>query len=317
MPMLEIAGYPSVEGRKQGGQVLDLERVHDRQALACFLAAARCGCFMQAARSLNLAAPVLRKKLSRLETILGTVLFVSSDHGVALSHEGMRLQRLLQGREAHQLTESVSGAATPRLRVAVCEPLLHDILGRNLMAFIRQHARVRLELVSIADRKTDLQLRLADDAMQCPALAFACDTPECLAVLGYQPYIAKRYCREINRPTSHEALQDYMLVQWAGDAQVPALAPWHRLLAARDTGLTELAGYELFLQTIRCSASIGLLPLYAEQLDRSLMALPGLLDVPMERGVWLAVNTRSAQLPLVQALMVAIRSAFIERRDWL
>lgn len=316
MPMFEMAGYPVGNGRKQSCQAVDLACIHDRQSLACFLAVARCGCFMQAARSLNLAAPVLRKKLSRLETVLGTALFVNNEQGLALSPDGSRLQRLLQGRDAHQLADPNAGLATPRLRLAVCQPLLHDILGRNLMAFIRQHARVRLELVSVADRSTDLQLCLADDAVQRPKLPFVCDKPECLAVLGYQPYIAKRYCREVNRPHSFEALQDYMLVQWADDAQVAALAPWHRLLASREAGLTEMPDYELFVQMIRCSASIGLLPLYAQQLDRSLMPLPGVLDTPMERGVWLAVNTDSAQLPLVQALLAAIRAAFIERRDW-
>ena len=97
---------------------------------------------------------------------------------------------------------------------------------------------------------------------------------------------------------------------------VAALAPWNRLLAEREGGVTRVPGYDLFCQLIKCSACIGLLPHYAAQLDRGLLALPQVLEAPMRRTVWLAVHEASAQTALVQVLVTMIRAAFDERREW-
>ncbi|WP_194792023.1 LysR family transcriptional regulator [Pseudomonas sp. UFMG81] len=285
---------------------------YDETMLACFLASARCGCFMQAARSLNLSAPVLRRKLARLEAQLGVTLFANQDHSVVLTRQGRHLKQVLQARQ-QRLGE---GRAVNTLRLAVSEPLLRDFLGRNLVTFVRQLAGARLEVVSLADSDSDVSLCLTDSAEQPPELAFAYEDAQRLAVFDYLPYIAKRYCREANRPTCATALRDYMLVQWRGDLPVPALAPWHRLLAAREGGVTTLEDYEMFVQLIRCSACIGLLPHYAGKSDRSLMALPGVVPEPMQRGVWLVINPRSASEALVLRLAESIKATFAERRDW-
>jgi len=74
--------------------------------------------------------------------------------------------------------------------------------------------------------------------------------------------------------------------------------------------------YELMLEMIRSSACIGLVPHYMSQLDRGLVALPGLFEQPMERQVWMAVNTESQAKPDVQMLVELIENTFNERRDW-
>ena len=98
MPMFDMPGY--VPDYPQSGLLphvrAGLGWVQDEQMLSCFLASARCGCFMQAARSLNLKATVLRKKLAQLEGRLGYPLFVNRGHALVLSREGRQLQALLQ-----------------------------------------------------------------------------------------------------------------------------------------------------------------------------------------------------------------------------
>ncbi|MCE1117210.1 MULTISPECIES: LysR family transcriptional regulator [Pseudomonas] len=311
MPMLEVQGHSPIE-RLTYGDGSTPPTPYDETMLACFLASARCGCFMQAARSLNLTAPVLRKKLARLETQLGVVLFVNRDHTVVLTRQGRQLKNMLEARQERLADAS----AVRQLRLAVCEPLLRDFLGRNLVTFIRQLAGVRLELVSQPGSDTDVLLCLSDDALQPPPAPFDDGQAQRLAVLDYLPHIAKRYCREANRPTNAQALQDYMLLQWQADRHVPALEPWHRVLAAHEGGVTQLEGYEMFVQLIRCSASIGLLPHYAAKSDRSLMPLPGVVAQPMQRGVWLMLNRQSAKDPLVLRLAESIKATFDERRDW-
>lgn len=82
MPMFDmphyVPDYPPAEplAKVRAG----LGWVQDEQMLSCFLASARCGCFMQAARSLNLKSTLLRKKLAQLEARVGYPLFVNRGH---------------------------------------------------------------------------------------------------------------------------------------------------------------------------------------------------------------------------------------------
>ncbi|MEW9682797.1 LysR substrate-binding domain-containing protein [Pseudomonas sp. TE50-2] len=290
----------------------------DEQTLNCFLVTARCGCFMQAARRLNLKPVALRKRLAALEARLGYSLFVNRNNNPVLSQQGERLQQVLQAREP---VVPPPREASASVRLAVAEPLLQDLLGRNLINFVRQHAGMRLEVATLDGRQVpeqavDVALWLGDLDQGARSGCFADSTAEALATLEYLPHIAKRYAREANRPTSLAHLQDYMLVQWQGEVGVQALTPWQALLSTRSAGVTQIQDYEMYCQLIKCSASVGLLPHYAAHLDRGLLALPGLFREPMRRRVWLAVDERTEADPLVQVMVGAIRAAFEERREW-
>ncbi|UXZ43485.1 LysR substrate-binding domain-containing protein [Pseudomonas soli] len=290
----------------------------DEQTLNCFLVTARCGCFMQAARRLNLKPVALRKRLAALEARLGYSLFVNRNNNPVLSQQGERLQQVLQAREP---VVPPAREASASVRLAVAEPLLQDLLGRNLINFVRQHAGMRLEVATLDGRQVpeqaaDVALWLGDLDQGSRSGCFADTTAEALATLEYLPHIAKRYAREANRPTSLAHLQDYMLVQWQGEVGVQALTPWQALLSTRSAGVTQIQDYEMYCQLIKCSASVGLLPHYAAHLDRGLLALPGLFREPMRRRVWLAVDERTEADPLVQVMVGAIRAAFEERREW-
>jgi len=292
----------------------------DEQTLDCFVVTARCGCFMQAARRLNLKPVALRKRLAVLETRLGYSLFVNRNNNPVLSQQGERLLALLQAREP-DLPEPVRREAGAPVRLAVAEPLLQDLLGRNLISFVRQHAGMRLDVLTLNGRQVPLQE--ADVALWLGGLqqpesppAFEGARPEALATLDYLPHIAKRYAREANRPSCLADLEDYMLVQWQGEAGVAALMPWHALLQARASGVTQIQDYEMYCQLIKCSASVGLLAHYASRLDRGLLPLSGVFAEPMRRRVWLAVNPQTAGEPLVRLMVGAVRAAFEERREW-
>ncbi|NIE74702.1 LysR family transcriptional regulator [Pantoea sp. Tr-811] len=288
----------------------------DEQALECFVVTARCGCFMQAARRLNLKTVALRKRLAALEARLGYSLFVNVHNNPVLSQQGRRLLLVLQARETGATSAQPRDEALP-VRLAVAAPLLHDLLGRNLINFVRQHAGMRLQVANLeAGGEADVTLWLGDLATPTRLHAPGQGQPQALGTLDYVAHIAKRYVREANRPTSLADLQDYMLVHWQGDAQVAALAPWHAVVQARQGGVTLIEDYPMYNQLIKCSACVGLLPHYASHLDRGLLALPEVFRKPMRRRVWLAVNGKAQDDPLVQVLVGAIRAAFDERREW-
>ena len=282
-----------------------------------FLVSARCGCFMQAARSLNIKATLLRKRLAQLEVHLGHSLFTHQGTGLVLSRDGQQLQAQLIAL-AHERRLPV--LEQPLIRLAVAEPILHDILGRDLIALLRRNASVRLEIIALDSHlslqavEVDVVLWLAD--AESPGPSFATQPPRALARLEYLPHIAKRYSRLITRPDSVDDLDDYMLVQWQPDARVDALQPWNQVIEQRRAAVVQVHAYSLMLEMIRCGACIGLLPHYMSSFDRGLVALPGLLAERMQRQVWLAVNAQVQHAEAVQMIVELIVNTFEGRRAW-
>ncbi|WOE76996.1 LysR family transcriptional regulator [Pseudomonas protegens] len=291
----------------------------DPEVAQYFLVSARCGCFMQAARSLNIKATLLRKQLALLEEHLRRSLFCYQGSALSLSREGLQLQAQLIAL-AHQRRLPV--IEQPLIRVAVAQTLLHDILGRDLIALLRRNASARLEIISIDSDlslqalSADLVLWLAAEDSPLPGPSFATREPLPLARIDYLPHIAKRYSRVAARPDSLDDLADYMLVQWQHDCQVEPFRPWNSLVEQRLAGVVHVHVYELMLEMIRCSACIGLLPQYISHFDRGLTALPGLFSEPMQRRAWLAVNAQVQHEEQVQQLVELILNTFSEREDW-
>ena len=285
----------------------------------CFSVTARCGCFMQAARSLNIKATRLRKQLVELETQLQCSLFNPSENGVVLSRDGLQLHSQLIAL-AHERDLPV--IEQPLVRLAVAESILHDILGRDLVALLRRNASVRLEIISLDSElslravSADVVLWLAGTDSPLPGPSFAISEPRRLARLDYLPHIAKRYSRVASRPDSLDDLADFLLVQWQHDRQIDSFRPWNNLVDQRLAGVVQLHSYELMLEMIRCSACIGLLPGYMSRFDRSLIGLPELFDLPMQRQVWLAVNRHSEADAQVRMIVELINGTFNERREW-
>ncbi|MBN3863566.1 LysR family transcriptional regulator [Pseudomonas frederiksbergensis] len=291
----------------------------DPVLLQSFRVSARCGCFMQAARSLNIKSTRLRKQLAQLEAQLQCSLFSHSGTGFALSRDGLQLQAQLM---ALARERDLPVIEQPLIRLAVAESILHDILGRDLVSLLRRNASVRLDIISLDSElslraiSADVVVWLAGTDSPSPGPSFAISEPQRLARLDYLPHIAKRYSRVAARPDSLGDLADFMLVQWQHDRHVDNFRPWNSLVEQRLAGVVQLHSYELMLEMIRCSACIGLLPHYMSRFDRGLLALPGLFNQPMQRQVWMAVNADSRHEVAVQGIVELIHNTFNERREW-
>lgn len=291
----------------------------DAEVAQYFLVSARCGCFMQAARSLNVRSTLLRKQLAQLEQELQHSLFSFQGSALSLTREGQQLQAQLVAL-AHERKLPV--VEQPLIRLAVAESILHDILGRDLIALLRRNASVRLEIIALDSElslravSADVVLWLAHGESPNPGPTFATSQPQALARLDYLPHIAKRYSRVTARPASADDLSDFMLVQWQHDRQIDSFRPWNELVEQRLAGVVQMQSYELMLEMIRCSACIGLLPAYMSRFDRGLVALPGLFDEPMQLQAWLAVNADSQAIEEVRTLVELIHHTFNERQEW-
>lgn len=299
--------------------LVDVAAGLDAEVAQYFLVSARCGCFMQAARSLNVRPTQLRKHLALLEEQLQRTLFRFQGSALTLSRDGQLFHAQLIAM-AHERKLPV--IEQPLIRLAVAQSILHDILGRDLVALLRRNASVRLEIISLDSDlslqavSADVVVWLASTESPLPGPSFAVSEPERLAPLEYLPHIAKRYSRVTARPVSLDDLADFLLVQWQHERPVESFRPWHDIVDQRLAGVVQLHSYELMLEMIRCSACIGLLPGYMGRFDRGLIALPGLFDQSMQRQVWMAVNRESVECEQTRMIAEMIRNTFRERREW-
>jgi DNA-binding transcriptional LysR family regulator len=295
--------------------------ISDEDAL-CFLSIARYGTFVQTARRLNIKAPILRKKMQQLEERLGQALFMHKGHVLLLTRAAQVLQAQLNAQFPRSPFAVATAGQHAPVHLAVAQPLLHGLLSRDLVDYLRKNAAERLHIASFNDSQR-LPTLSADvlvwsgapqDRASVPGFADAESVK--LASLTYVPHIAKRYAREPMRPTRLSDLDDFMLVQVLDDQQVEALKPWNDLVEQRQSALTRVQAYELSCTLITSGVCVGLLPTYMSRVDAGLAALPDLFRPAMVRDVWLAVHTDALDNPGAQMIVEMIRRVFHERREW-
>lgn len=132
--------------------------------LRCFLALAEELHFGRAAARLSMTQPPLSLNIQQLEASVGAPLFVRNSRGVALTPAGQalvpRARALLEAatgaaREAREVAQGLSGT----LRVGFAGTVLYRGLPQILLAFARDHARLKLVLreMSSSDQLIELQ----------------------------------------------------------------------------------------------------------------------------------------------------------------
>ena len=289
----------------------------DRQLAQIFLTSARCACFRQTARSLNLHIVPMRKKLKKLESSVGSPLFLYDGRELSLSAAGRELQQALT-EHFGDLQPEVASAQRPLVRLAVPSALLTDLLARDLISWLRKDAAVRLEIIPLEgepDRLAEVMVWVADPDRPRPNPGFAMTRPLMLARIPYRAHMAKRYAGK-RLPGTVADLKDFMLVQHAGNTTVDSFEPWNQLIRQRQSSVTQVYSQEWVADLVRNSSCIGLLPGYISRIDRNLLSLDELFEPVLERVVWISTSPLTAERPEVQTLVSLIHKAFNDRRGW-
>ncbi|CAE6952686.1 MULTISPECIES: LysR family transcriptional regulator [Pseudomonas] len=289
----------------------------DRQLAQIFMTSARCACFRQAARSLNMQVVPMRKRLRKLEESVGSPLFLYKGRELSLSATGRQLQQTL-ARQFGDLHPEGASIQRPLVRLAVPTALLTDLLARDLISWLRKHAAARLEIIPLEgepEELVDVMVWIADPAKSRPNPGFAMTKPLQLARISYCAYMAKRYAGK-RLPRSVADLNDFMLVQYAGNTAVDSFEPWNQLIRQRQSSVVQVHSQEWVADLLRNSSCIGLLPNYISNIDRNLLPLDELFELALARVVWVSTSPLTSGRQEVQELLSLIRKAFDDRHTW-
>jgi len=181
-----------------------------------FLAVARTGSTVAAARALKVNQTTVARRIAELETALGTQLFERSRDGYRLRAGGEGLVAAAEAAEAEVKVFAEMGAALGRgvdaLKLTTNEPLANIILAPAIRAFREQHPHVRIDLV-IGTQQLDLGKGEADIALRAAAM------PTDPSLVGrrvgdahWAVYCSQDYARFHGAPASLEALSEHLVM---------------------------------------------------------------------------------------------------------
>lgn len=293
----------------------------DWNDLRIFLAVARSGSALAAARDLNLNQTTVSRRIAALEHALGMTLFIRTARGSSLSTEAATVlahaevvesavQRL-EG-EAERKRRGLSG----EIRVTAPEVLMAQFVGPVTLRFREKHPEVRFDYIS-AEHRLDLSKGQADVAFRADG-GVESDTVVRIPLpdVAWSFYAAESYARVHGLPQTADSLAAHRIVAYAGpiarlkvsEFLMAHISPGN--IVATSNSVPNMAGM------LRAGHGVGMLPCVIG--DQS----PGLLRCfdppPGLVSHWVIMSSAEAhQLPHVRAFMAFAASAIKAERPLL
>lgn len=184
--------------------------------LRVFLAVAKAKSFNRAAELLNTSQPTVSRQVKRLQDVLGSQLFVSTQHGVRLTLKGEELAKALTRLDhaLFSLTNDLKTETTEAeglVRVSVTEGLNAAFVAPSLQAFsarfprIQVHLKNPLNLLDLQENQTDMMIGFAP--AESADFVF-----RKLGHLHFIPVVTKEYIQQYGLPTRNN-LHKHVFIQ--------------------------------------------------------------------------------------------------------
>ncbi len=153
---------------RAGYSPLNNAGMFDWDDIKVFLAVARAGSTLGAARELRASQPTVGRRVAALEQAAGVKLFERLRTGYSLTPAGREILPLAEQAEQtmaaiRESIESRSRRLAGSIRVTAAEPVANLFLGPAVAEFQRSHSSVEIQLL-ISDRFLDLAKEEADVA---------------------------------------------------------------------------------------------------------------------------------------------------------
>jgi DNA-binding transcriptional LysR family regulator len=276
-----------------------------------FLAVARAGTTLGAARQLGSSQPTVVRRVGALERQIGLVLFDRGRTGYALTDAGRELVPLAERVEAgigamHDTIAARSRRVAGTVRVTAAEPLANLFLAPAVAAFQRARPDIEIQLL-LSDEFLDLAQGEAD-----VALRVTIDRPEDSDLVGrligevpWAVYCGPAYTARAGTPAGIERMEGHaVLGSEAAAGGFPAMqwleetAPGARIVW-RSNSLASLQA------AARAGLGLAALPCFLGDEDPALVRC---FDVAgtARPGLWILAHPRARRLPHVRDFIAAL-----------
>ncbi len=270
--------------------------------LRVFLAVARSGQLLSAAKRLGVNHATVSRRLQQLESGLGQTLVHRRTHGCDLTDAGRQLQAVAERMERDVLSVGegeASDAINGTVRVGAPDGFGLQFIAPRLGQLAERHPGIRVELVpmgrsvSISRREADLVVTLARPD-QASVIARKLVDYE----LGL--YASHDYLTRAGRPGSGDDLPVHRLVGYVDDLVYSDVLDYTREFSPRwrtDVAIASAVGQ---LEAVLGGAGIGILHRYIAEEHASLERVLPALEVT--RSYWLARHESTRAMGAINAV---------------
>ncbi|MFS8038598.1 LysR family transcriptional regulator [Xanthobacter sp. AM11] len=256
-----------------------------------FLAVARDGQMLSAARSLGLDHATVTRRLNALEATLGAKMFARRPTGCTLTAEGERLLPGAERMETEMLRAQELLKAAARIdgtvRIGAPDAFGTYFLASRLPRLVERHAGLVLQLVPLP-RTFSLSRREAD-------IAVVLDQPQEGRLYGRKltdytlgVYAARAYLERTGPVRAAADLADRTVVTYVDDLAYSSGLDYAGAVAKGAGRRFECASAVGQFEAVRAGAGIGVLHDYAAAAHEDLVRI--LPQVRFERSYWLVVH---------------------------
>jgi DNA-binding transcriptional LysR family regulator len=270
-----------------------------------FLAVARAGQILGAARRLELNHATVSRRVAALEDSLGAKLFRRLTTGSELTPAGERFLAVAERMEADMIAaraelaggdEAISGT----VRIGAPDGFGVAFLASRLGALTAQHRDLRIQLVPVP-RSFSLSRREADIAITTERPSEGRLVAQKLVDYSLGLYASRDYAQANGLPATQAELQNHRLIGYVPDLVFsPSLAYAQEFSPDWDAAFSISSALGQ-VEAVRSGAGIGILHAFIAR------ALPELMLVqaakPIRRGYWLVYH--ESVRPLLRIQVVA------------
>lgn len=265
----------------------------DWNDLRYFLAVAREGSTLAAAKSLGVSQPTVQRRLGVLEERLDRKLVEHHPAGYRLTELGKGLlphveevERSVAAFQRHVVSagEELSGT----LRVTCPEGMASRFLAPLIDAFRANHPGLRVDLI-MTDRRLDLAKGEAEVAVRMHEPGDDALVARRIADSSWAVYASRSYIERSGRPQRVEELDGHAIIEFDGEVANNHAARWLRSVAPRATVAARGNSMMGVLAAVRSGFGLAPLPMLLASAEDGLV--PVLAPIPeLDSKIYLVMH---------------------------
>lgn len=281
-----------------------------------FLAVARSGQFLAAARGLGVNHATLARRVSALEAALGSQLFVRRPQGCELTEEGERFLAAAERMETEMLAAQASlgrtdAAISGTVRVGAPDGFGVSFLAPRFGRLCERHPDLKLELVPVP-RSFSLSRREADIAITIERPDQGRLVSSKLTDYSLGLYAAKRYLDSRDMPRNVEALRQHRRIGYVEDLLYSASLDFTGEIMRNWDAALEISSATGQFEAVRSGAGVGILHNYIARHAADLVRL--LPEVAIRRAYWITYHESARELARVRTVAAFIQELVTAER---
>ncbi|MCJ8323974.1 MAG: LysR family transcriptional regulator [Rhizobiales bacterium] len=266
-----------------------------------FLAVARAGQISAAATGLGINHATLSRRISALETSLGTKLLVRRTYGCELTEAGTAFFHKIERAEQVLLSsetafEKQDTKASGIVRVGAPDGFGLGFLAPKLPSLLDQYPELKIQLVPVP-RNFSLSQREADIAIMVGRPEKGRLIVKKLTDYGLSLYASKQYIQNFGRPKTLPELAQHRLVGYVEDLIYSPLLNYSNEVMRNWRSSIEVSTATGQVAVVKAGAGIGILHDYLAHGDDDLVQL---FPTSLTREYWLAFHESQRDLQRIK-----------------